>query len=117
MTEVLHANVFFFITAIAVIAFTSLLCVALYHIIKLLKSVRRIVRRIEVGSEAIAEDMSHLRTYFKEGSFFSHIIGLLLKSQGSTKEKPNTKTARKRSADEVGKKRVKGTELSIHDVT
>ncbi len=74
MSEVLQANVFFFITGIAVIVFTAVLCVALYHLIKILKSVRKIIDRIEAGSEIIAEDMAHFRAYFAEESPLSRII-------------------------------------------
>jgi hypothetical protein len=74
MSEVLQANVFFFITGIAVIVFTALLCVALYHLIKILKSVRRVMDRIEAGSEMIADDFAHIRAYFAEESILSRII-------------------------------------------
>lgn len=75
MSEVLQANVFFFITGIAVIVFTFLLSIALYHVIRLLQSVRRIVDRFEAGSEAIAEDLEHLRVYITEQSFLSRFFG------------------------------------------
>lgn len=74
MTEVLQANIFFLITGIAVIVFTLLLCVALYHLIKILKSVRRVMDRIEVGSEIIADDMAHFRAYFAEQSPIARLI-------------------------------------------
>ncbi len=74
MSEVLQANIFFFVTGIAVIVFTLLFCVALYHVIKVLKSIRRIMDRIESGSEIIADDMMHLRRYFTEGSLISRLV-------------------------------------------
>lgn len=80
MTEVLQANVFFAITSIAVVAFTLLLCVALYYVIKILKAVKSIVDRIDAGSENLADDISYLRTYIAEGSLISQIVGLFLKS-------------------------------------
>lgn len=81
MSEVLHANIFFFITSVAVVVFTILLCVALYYVIKIVQSVRRIVARIEEGSEVIAEDMSELRKFFAQGSLISHILGLFMSSR------------------------------------
>ncbi len=74
MSEVLHANIFFFITGIAVIVFTFLLSIALFHFIKILKAVRRIVDRIEAGTETIAEDIEQLRTYVVEESFLSRFL-------------------------------------------
>lgn len=78
MTEVLHANIFFVITSVAVVIFTVLLCVLVYHVIKIVRSVRRIVERIEAGSEVIAEDAVELRKFFAEGSLWSHIFSLFM---------------------------------------
>jgi len=47
MSEVLQANIFFFITSVAVILFTLLLCIALYHVVKILKSIRRVMEKVE----------------------------------------------------------------------
>ena len=78
MNEVLHANVFFFITGIAVIVFTALLCVALFHVIKVLKSLRRMMERIEAGTEVIAEDMQSVRAYFTGDGIFRRLIQKLV---------------------------------------
>jgi uncharacterized membrane protein len=88
MTEVLHANIFFFITAIAVVVFTLLLCVLLFHVIKITQSVRRIVDRIEEGSEVIAEDMVQLRRFFAEGSIVTHLLSMFM---GQKKRRKNKK--------------------------
>lgn len=87
MSEVLHANIFFVITSVAVVLFTLLLCVLLYHLIKIVRSVRRIVERIEEGSEVIAEDMSELRRFFAEGSLISHILGMFMGKNSRTKKR------------------------------
>lgn len=86
MTEVLQTNIFFLITGIAVIVFTFLLCIALYHVIRILKSLRRVMDRIEAGSEIIAEDMQNIRTYFTERSLFSRVIGGILGERPKSRE-------------------------------
>ena len=111
MTEVLQANVFFFITSIAVIAFTLLLCIALYHVIKILKSVRSIVARIEEGSEVIAEDIAYLRQYFKEGSLISHLVGLFFGRREGRKTSP------RRVSPKKGTNKSSGNTLDINEVT
>lgn len=83
MTEILQANVFFFITAMSVVVFTIFLCVAMYLVIRILRSVRNITERIESGSETIAEDIKQLRAYVAQGSLISQIIGLFVKSKRS----------------------------------
>ena len=106
MSEVLQANIFFFITGIAVIVFSLLLCIALYHFIKILKSVRNVVERIEAGTEVIAEDMSNMRDYFAEGTFFSHLVGMVVgkspfdmfRKKGEAAEKKKPKKARSKKS-------------------
>lgn len=104
MSEVLQANVFFFITSIAVIVFSLLLCVLLYHAIKVVKAAQRIIERIEVGSEAIAEDVANLREYFVERSLISQILGIFLGRREKSRSR-KAKTTRKK------------TELTITDET
>ena len=80
MTEILQANVFFFITAMAVVIFTTFLCVAVFYLIKILRAVKNITERIDQGSETIADDIKQLREYIAEGSLISQVIGLFIKS-------------------------------------
>jgi hypothetical protein len=77
MSEILQTNIFFAITSVAVVVFTLLLCIAIYQVIKILKSIRRIVTRIDEGSELIAEDVSQLRTYVTEGSLVSQVLSFV----------------------------------------
>lgn len=76
MTEVLQANIFFMITSVAVIIFSMLLCVLLYQVIKIVKSIRRIVARVESGSEILAEDLSDLRANFNPANILQFIMQL-----------------------------------------
>lgn len=78
MSEILQANIFFFITSVAVLIFTVFVCVILFHVIKILRSIRRIIERIDEGSELIAEDVSQLRAYVVEGSLVSQIMGFFM---------------------------------------
>ncbi len=109
MSEVLQANIFFFITGIAVIVFTLLLCIALYHVVKILKSVRQVIERIEKSSEIIAEDVSNMREYFKGGGFFSHVISMFMKRS------PFGATGKKKKASKKSRSKSSRTELSIKD--
>ncbi len=90
MNEILHANIFFVIASVATVCFCILVCICLYHLIKILQSVRAILSRIEEGSEVIAEDLSHLRASIMEGGIVSRIIGLFfggMKTSAATKRK------------------------------
>jgi hypothetical protein len=93
MDEILQANIFFFIASFGVVLFTLLTCVILYHIIKLLRSIRNIVERVDEGSEVIAEDVAQLRAYVTQGSLVSHIMsfvfGTSARSASKTRKKSN----------------------------
>ena len=97
MDEVLHANIFFFITSVAVTMFTLLVCVALYYVIKILASIRRIVDRIDEGSEMIAEDVEQLRSYVLEGSLLSQLISFFVGRKAAPRRR-SRKGARSRAA-------------------
>lgn len=87
MEEVLQANIFFFITSVAVVVFTILVCVAIYYVIRILRTVGKIVERVDSGSETIAEDISQLRSYIAEGSLISQIVGLFIKTKKKSRRK------------------------------
>ena len=89
MSEVLEANIFFFIASVGVIAFTLLSCIGLYYVIKILRSVQRIIERIEKGSGMIAEDVAHLREYLGRGSFISRIVGMFFSQMGRRNSRAN----------------------------
>lgn len=76
MNEILQANVFFVIASIGTVVFIVLLSVALYHVIKVIRSIRRIVERIEVGSETVAEDLRELRASLSPTRILSLLAGL-----------------------------------------
>lgn len=69
MPEFIKADVFFFITTIAVVLVTAGVVIALYYAIKILRNVRDVSDRASAGSEALQEDFSELRMKVKENGF------------------------------------------------
>jgi predicted Holliday junction resolvase-like endonuclease len=110
MSEILQANIFFFITSIAVIVFTFLLSVALFHLIKIMKSVRKIMERVEVESEAIADDVERLRVFITEESFLSRFF---TRSERSHKEEDEEERPRRSSGSARKTQSRPKTELRI----
>lgn len=94
MTEILQANIFFFIASLATIVFSILACVAMYLVIKILVSIRAILARIEEGSEQIAEDIQSARAFVAGGGLVSHLISLFVRTQ-STSAKARAKRSKK----------------------
>lgn len=91
MSEVLHANIFFVITSAAVVLFTILGCIVLYQVIKIVRSLRRIIERVEAGSEEIAEDISDLRSFVLEGSLLSQLVGFFVGKRKRSGRKSRSK--------------------------
>ncbi len=93
MNEVLHANIFFIIASIATVMFVILVCIAMYHVIKILIAIRTIVDRIAEGSDVIAEDVSAMRDFVKSGGLVAYIINRM------TPRERTKKTTRRRTSD------------------
>lgn len=87
MTEVLQANIFFVIASIATIIFSILVCIALYQVVKILKSIRRLVEKVESGSDVLLEDVAQFRSFVMKGSFISQIIGFFMSRSGGSSRK------------------------------
>lgn len=107
MNEVLHANVFFFITSIAVIVFTAFGCVALVHGIKLLKSLRRIVAHVEESTEAVHTHVKDLRACVSEGGLIGLVKSVLFGTtsiKGSYRADTASKTAVKKKQQRTASK-------------
>ena len=77
MTEVLHANIFFVIASVGVVALTILACVLLYQVIKIVRSIRRIVDRVEAGSEVLAEDIENIRENLNPAKLVTFVMNLI----------------------------------------
>jgi hypothetical protein len=79
MTEILQANIFFFIASFATIVFSIMACVAMYLIIKILISIRAIL----AGSDLIADDIQAARAFVAGGGLISHLISFVARAGGS----------------------------------
>ena len=78
MNEVLHANIFFIIASIATVVFCILISIILYHLLKIVRSIRSIVERIEAGSEVIAQDVAHVRELVASGGIIARIMQFVM---------------------------------------
>ncbi len=91
MNEILQANIFFVIASIATVCFCVLVSIILYHLIKIMQTIRAILSRVEEGSEVIAEDLTHLRSAIMEGGIVSRLIGLFFGGVSPTKPRRKSK--------------------------
>lgn len=83
MNEVLHANIFFFIASIATVVFCIISCFILFHVLKIVRAIRRIVERVDAGSEIIANDIAQLREFIASGSVWGRVVQFLMSFGGA----------------------------------
>jgi predicted RNase H-related nuclease YkuK (DUF458 family) len=88
MSEVLQANIFFYIASVATVVFCIVVTMILFQVYKVMKTVRSILERIDSASEVMAEDAAHIRELVTTGGLVSTVIGLVFGS----KKKKRTKT-------------------------
>lgn len=75
MNDVLHANIFFFITSVAVVAVTLMLLVVLWYVIEILREVRKVAKKISKASDGLERDIEYIRTEVK--SNLGKVAGLI----------------------------------------
>ena len=69
MNTLVHADVFFFVSTIALIVITILLVVALIFFVKILKDISEISSNVKKESIEIIEDVKQLRGDIKQEGF------------------------------------------------
>jgi len=85
MNEILHANVFFIIASVATVVFSIITALILFQVLKLVKSLRRIVERIEDASEQVAADMVQARAMLYNGGMIARVMGFMAGARRKTK--------------------------------
>ncbi len=78
MDEILHANIFFIIASLATVVFCILVALILFQVLKIVKSLRSIVERIEAGSEMLAQDVAHVRELVSNGGIFTRMFQFMM---------------------------------------
>src|SRR3989338_3680306 len=74
MSEFMKADIFFFVTTIAVILLTVGIIIALYYVVRILRSVRNVSERVEEGSKVLSEDLEELRLKMKVGGVSARLF-------------------------------------------
>ena len=79
MSDILQANIFFFITAISVVVISGFVGVLLYYCIGIAKDVRAIAAKVRKASDGLEQDFDSLRAQVKtEGVKLRGIVDLLI---------------------------------------
>src|SRR5581483_622493 len=79
MNDLIHADVFFFITSIAVIVLGLGMAVAMFYVVAILRDLREIVGKVRRASDHIEQDFEELRSQIKaEGARVRTIVDLVV---------------------------------------
>lgn len=99
MSTLLYADIFFFITAVAVIAVTIVVLVMAFYLIRILRNARDISRMVRDETEAVVEDVGALRRRITQES---KLLSLLFSrgSSDASKRRRKRSTARKKQEKE-----------------
>jgi len=87
METLIHADIFFFITSIAVIILTILLCICLYYLSGALKNFRDITDTLKANVENASDHFEELIERVEENAIFRFIFGGNKKSVKKKKTK------------------------------
>jgi uncharacterized membrane protein len=92
MDTLIHADIFFFVTTIAVIVVTALLVIVLIYLIRVLRQVEEIGKEIKAEAVLVREDIHGLRENirrdgFKVQHFFNFVTGLIKRKMPSKRSK------------------------------
>ncbi len=93
MSEVLQANIFFYIASAATVIFCILLSVILFQLYKLLRTLRRILDTVETTTTTVAHDVGEVRKLIKRGvGVLLGVLGTMLGSRLATPKRPQRKS-------------------------
>lgn len=67
MNTLIHADIFFFITSIAVVIFAIGTIIVFYYIVRLMKDVKYIAEKIRLESDHVTEDIAAIRERIRNG--------------------------------------------------
>ena len=98
MGELLLTNIFFAITAIAVLFVTFLVCFILYQVFRITRAFRRIIERIDEGTEGIIEDVEALKRHLTRSGLVGRVISGVFSgyvNHGGVQKQETRRTARK----------------------
>ena len=75
MDTLMKADIFFFVTTIAVIAFTLLWVIALAYLISILRDIKKASRKLQSELDAIGRDADTLYHKISESFIFNMLFG------------------------------------------
>ncbi len=103
MNELMHADIFFFITTIIVVLFGIVGLILAYYIVGITREVRYIARKVREESDNVSEDIAEIRGKLREsgmrfGGFLRTMASFFV---GRIMSRPKKKSSSKRHVDDA----------------
>ena len=100
MSTLIHADIFFFVTTIAVVLIASLFIVVIIYVVRILNDLHYISGVVRKETDLIAADIEEMREDMKGQGFFqglySVILGLFRARKRSEVKKPHNSKDKKK---------------------
>lgn len=75
MENLLHSEIFFFISSISFILLTILLSIAVFYIISILRDFKAVSKKIKSGADYAGEHVEELAKNLEESAIYKFIFG------------------------------------------
>lgn len=96
MNTLVHADIFFFISTIALVIISLFVAVALFFVVKILRDVQVVVSKIRKAGNELEEDFEHLRSAVKAQGYKARAMVDVLIGFFSKKTRSNTPRTKKK---------------------
>ena len=92
MKNIIHADIFFFITSIFVVILTICLIIAMYYVARILRDMKHISRNVSEEGDKILDDIDNMREKVKEEgtkvmTIAEFFLNLFVRRQKMSKDK------------------------------
>jgi hypothetical protein len=96
MSEAVHADIFFFITSVAVIVLSSGLLVLLFYLIPAARDLRAVAAKVRKAGDEVEKDFEDLRANLRaEGNKGKMLVDIVLGWAGQVLKAPAARRAKK----------------------
>lgn len=90
MNEVLLANLFFIITGMAILVVAAFLAVAIFQLIRVLRTLRTILERVDEATDHFVEDARGLRDQIVSGAVVARTFSAVMQTLAGARSKRRT---------------------------
>ena len=96
MDTFIHADIFFFITTIAVVLLTICLLIGAFYVIRILRNIKRLSETVKSEGEALADDLREFRSSMRQEGLKAKTIANFFLALLLPKGRARTITQRKK---------------------